>query len=313
MMSKRLLTSMLLFWLLIPAIIRADEATIPVRILQQDQGRDYGVMVGDLIQHRYLIEADKPYAIIQSSLPQPGDLDYWLTLRDTSLVTRESGNKTRYLLELTYQTFYAPLDVRALTIPAIQLDFSASQQRFALRLPDWQFTMSPIKEITPRGVGNENEVAAFMKPAIAPKPYSLAETNQKLLILGVSTGLLLLALLWINGLLPRLGQSPFAHAAKEIRRIKRNGVNTGDDYLACIQAVHQAINHRAGGVVFGDQLDRFLEQFPQFSGLKAELLRFFAQSRDAFFMNKQPDHAVLNECLRLCRQMAASDKVNAVK
>jgi hypothetical protein len=40
---------------------------------------------------------------------------------------------------------------------------------------------------------------------------------------------------------------------------------------------------------------------------------FFRQSRDAFFMDKQPDPILINDCLDLCREMAAADKVTAVK
>jgi mxaA protein len=310
MMTTRLLC-LLTIWLLTPLTVLA--ADTPARILQQDQGRNYGVMVGDMIQHRFIVEVQAPYSLIQSSIPQPGDLSYWLELMDIDVSTKESDEKILYLIELNYQTFYAPLDVRSLNIPAIPLDFSADERRFQLRLPDWEFTMSPIKEIVPRGVGNDNDVAAFMKAAIAPRSFSLADTNERLLYITVATLLTLIALLWLSGLLPKLGRSPFVLAAREIRRIKRGGIQSTDDYLACLQAVHKAINHRAEATVFSGQLDHFIENYPQFSSLKAELSTFFDRSRDAFFMDKRPDHSVINDCLTLCRQLAAADKVSAIK
>jgi mxaA protein len=310
MMTTRLLC-LLTIWLLSPLTVLATD--LPARILQQDQGRNYGVMVGDIIQHRFVIEVQAPYTLIQSSLPQPGDLSYWLELIDIDVSTKEGDEKSLYLIELNYQTFYAPLDVRNLSIPAIPLDFSADERRFQLRLPDWEFTMSPIKEIVPRGVGNENDVAAFMKAAIGPRAFSLAGTNERLIYLVVATLLTLIALLWLSGLLPKLGRSPFVLAVREIRRIKRGGIQSTNDYLACLQAVHQAINQRAESTVFSGQLDHFLETYPQFSGLRAELSKFFERSRDAFFMDKRPDHSVISDCLLLCRQLAAADKVSAVK
>lgn len=310
MMTTRLLC-LLTIWLLSPLTVLATD--LPARILQQDQGRNYGVMVGDIIQHRFVIEVQAPYTLIQSSLPQPGDLSYWLELIDIDVSTKESDEKTLYLIELNYQTFYAPLDVRSLSIPAIPLDFSADERRFQLRLPDWDFTMSPIKEIVPSGVGNENDVAAFMKAAIGPRTFSLAGANERLIYLVVATLLTLIALLWLSGLLPKLGRSPFVLATREIRRIKRGGIQSTDDYLACLQAVHQAINQRAEATVFSGQLDHFLETYPQFSGLRADLSTFFERSRDAFFMDKRPDHSVISDCLLLCRQLAAADKVSAVK
>jgi mxaA protein len=299
--------------LLSPLNLHADDNTAPVKILQQDQGRSYGVMVGDRIQHRYLLEVQSSYTLIPSSLPQAGALSYWLELNEVDISTKESADKTLYLIELNYQTFYAPLDVRSLNIPAIPLDFSADQLRYQVRLPDWGFTMSPIKEIVPSGVGNGNDVAAFMKPAIAPRMFSLAETNVRLLYLAIAAFFTLLALLWLSGFMPTLGRSPFVTAAREIRRIKRGGIVSTDDYLACLQVVHKAINHRSDTTVFSDQLEHFLDKHPQFKSLKAELAKFFACSRDAFFMDKRPDHSVITDCLLLCRQMAAADKVSAVK
>jgi len=312
-MNGRWLMSLFLIWLVGAGGVQAEQANITARILQMDQGRNYGVMVGDIIHHRYLIEVKAPFSLIQSSLPQAGEIKYWLELRDVSVSTRESDDTIRYLIDLQYQTFYAPLDVRPRNIPAIALDFSADDQRFQLRLPDWDFTMSPIKEITPSGVGNNNDVAAFMKAAIAPGTFSLNQLEQRSALLAAAVVLVLFALLWLNGLLPKLGQSPFTHAAREIRRRKRGGLKTTDDYLACLQAVHQAVNQRARTTVFADQLDDFLAKHPQFRGLSEELSHFFYQSRNVFFMNKQPDQSLIQYGLNLCQQMAAADKVNAIK
>lgn len=312
-MKRCFIIILLLAWLAGPNAVSANEATVTASILQQDQGRNYGIMVGDLVHHRFVIRVKAPFKLIQSSLPQAGELTYWLELRDVSVSTKQSDDQTLYLIDLKYQTFYAPLDVRTLNIPAITLDFSAGDERYQLRLPDWDFTMSPIKEITPSGVGNENDVAAFMKAAIAPSNFSLNELNQRITMLIVAITLILMMLLWLHGLLPKLGQSPFSEAAKQIRRRQHGGLNTNDDYLACLQAVHQAINRRAETSVFADQLDDFLILFPQFRGLRQQLRHFFEQSRAAFFLDKQPAESVIQDCLNLCRQMAAADKVSAVK
>ncbi len=312
-MKLRYLIIMLLLWFAGPHSVWAQEQIAPATLLQQDQGRSYGIMVGDMIHHRFLVEVKAPFSVIQSSLPQAGELTYWLELRDVSVSSKESDDTTLYLIDLKYQTFYAPLDVRSLNIPAITLDFSAGEQRAQLRLPDWDFTMSPIKEITPSGVGNENDVAAFMKAAIAPRNHALGELKQRAIVLTLAAAVTVILLLWINGLLPKLGQSPFTYAAKQIRRRKRGGLKSNDDYLACLQAVHQAINRRARTTVFASQLDDFLIQFPQFGGLRQELSHFFQQSRAAFFLDMQPGESLIQDCLNLCRQMAAADKVSAVK
>jgi mxaA protein len=287
-------------------------ADTPGRVLQLDQGRSYGLVVGDLIQHHYVVEVDDAYALTQSSLPVAGELSYWLELRDVQFSSTQRGDKNLYRLDLTYQTFYAPLDVRMLEIPAIQLDFSNEEKnKFSITLDKWSFTMSPIKEINPGGVGNENDASSFMKKAVAPRAIPLRPAFDDMLLYGALLLLTSVILLTISGWLPSLNRSPFIRAQKKIRQ--RRKASNGDALQtsqACLQAVHEAINQRAGQTVFASQLDLFLYQQPQFASLRKPLTQFFQQSQDCFFLDKPVSPDIIDDCVKLCGQLANADKVS---
>lgn len=288
------------------------QATEPVgRIVQQDLGRSYGLMVGELIQHNYVIEVNEDYALNQSSLPVAGDLSYWLTLRDVQLSSTHRGDSLLYRLDLTYQTFYAPLDVRMLEIPAIALDFSTEdQQKFNITLAKWPFTMSPIKEISISGVGTENDTSTFMKAAVAPRFIPLSHFTQSLFVYGGLFLITAIILLIMNGWLPSISSSPFITARKKIKKHRQHDSDPLQNSQACLQAVHEAINKRAGYIVFASQLARFLTDHPQFSSLQAPLTDFFQQSRDCFFLDKPVRTEIFDDCIRLCTKLANADKVS---
>ncbi|WP_273151624.1 hypothetical protein [Methylophaga thiooxydans] len=299
-----LLTSM--FWQ--PAF--AEESTA-IKILQQDRGRDYGLMVGELIHHHYIISTDSDYTLTTASLPIEGELNYWLDLHSVELKSTEKQNRTIYRLSLVYQSFYAPLDVRVLTIPAITLDFITSQeQRVSLTLDEWAFTMSPIKEITPSGVGNGDGVDHFMKPSIQPHRLKLKPIETRLIILS---SLLLLCLLFyvaLSGWLPRLNRSPFLQAKRQIKALSKQDLKQTEHYQACLQALHQAINQRAGQTIFFSRLDTFLNTHPAFQTLDKPLRNFFTLSEASFFFAAPPEPSYIKDCIRLCHQLADADKVS---
>ena len=298
---------LLLLSSLIP--LQADESL--GRILQQDLGRSYGLVVGDLIEHHYIIEIDKSYSLTQSSLPATGDINYWLTLRNIQIHTTERNEHILYRLDLTYQTFYAPLDVRELTIPSIQLDFSnVDNKTFSLDIANWSFTMSPIKEITPRGVGTESKINRFMKASIPPSPISLSPLKNAL---WLYTGLLfcsILLFLIISGWISGLSRSPFIKARKTIRKLAKTSDPSQQLNQHCLQALHKAINQRAGHTVFSHQLAQFLHDNPQFAALHESLKQFYQHSQDCFFLGKATEPKLIEKCAKLCQQLADADKVS---
>lgn len=304
------LFALLVLLLVLPGC-HSSEAPREARLLAQDLGRDFGLVIGDTIRHRYLIRVPASYTLTPSSLPAEGMLDYWLLLRRVDVTPRDQGPFRLYRIELEYQTFYAPLDVRRLSIPAQQLAFTHGDDRLELALAPWTFTSSPLKEIVPAGVGLDTHTASFMKPALPPTTVDLGPAKHRLLILLILLTMAVLSLLLLSGMFPRLSASPFARARREIRRMRRRGIHGAEDFRACLLAVHRAFDQRAGRTVFDHQLAEFMALHPQFAQLQQEIVQFFRLSRDTFYLGQRPQYPVINELLSLCRQLAAADKPGA--
>lgn len=290
-------------------VFAADELT--TEVLQQDRGRDYGLMVGELIHHHYIIAVDSDYTLTPSSLPAEGELSYWLDLNAVNFSSTEKGNKTLYRLNLSYQTFYAPLDVRALTIPAIELDFANTEKnRVSLTLDDWTFTMSPIKEITPSGVGNDTGIESFMKASIKPRLIRLQQIEDRLVFITILVIICVLSYIAVSGWIPHLNRSPFIQARQRIKQLRHHDLNQQEYYQVCLQAMHQAINQRAGQTIFMGRLDYFLDTHPAFSTLEKPLREFFTHSQESFFFDQPPKPSYIPDCIKLCSQLADVDKVS---
>jgi mxaA protein len=301
--------SLLLSLFLLSAACYA-EPVLPAQLIKMDQGRNYGLMVGDIIEHHYLIAVDEGYSLSPSSLPVEGELTYWLDLNSVSMTSEQQGKKTIYNLILRYQTFYAPLDVRTLLIPEQQLVFTDSaNQRVEITLTDWHFIMSPIKEITASGVGNNDGSDGFMKADIAPRTHSLSRYQSPIIIYASLSIVCLLIWAALAGLLPKFDTSPFHTARRQIKRINRHKNITVDQIQQGLQAMHDAFNSRASYTVFASQIDDFIQQHPQFNESRTQIEDFFQQSRCVFFFDEDPKPNLLNDCIRLCDRLAAADKV----
>ena len=301
--------SLLLGLFLLSAICSA-KPHIPGQLIKMDQGRSYGLVVGDIIEHQYLIAIDTAYSLSPSSLPVEGESTYWLDLNSVDMTSDQRGTKKLYHLTLRYQTFYAPLDVRKLLIPEQQLVFTDnSNQRFEISLPEWYFTMSPIKEVVSSGVGNDDGSDGFMKPDIAPRTHSLSRYQSPIIIYASLSVIALLIWAALAGLLPKLSTSPFHKAKRQIKRIKRQKNITSEQVQQGMQAMHDALNARAKQTLFASQIDDFIHRHPQFNKSRGQIEDFFQQSRSVFFFDKEAKPTILMDCIRLCDRLAAADKV----
>ncbi len=85
--------------------------------------RTFGYFLGDTLTRTAEIQASSDEVLATASLPDPGALNHWLELRrvDTRAATNAAG--VLHTVTLEYQLFYAALDTRPLTIPAVQLFF----------------------------------------------------------------------------------------------------------------------------------------------------------------------------------------------
>jgi len=108
-----------------------------VRSLEIHKPRLFGYYIGISFRMRSPLFVDDGALLKDSSLPAPGPLNYWLTLKAIQTVAEPaSDGGTRYILKLTYQTFYDPLEPHWLKIPGFQLIFDKPANPFRLRRPN---------------------------------------------------------------------------------------------------------------------------------------------------------------------------------
>lgn len=271
-------------------------------VVKQSLGRDFGIFTGDMIQHEFIVQLPGGYQISEASLPAAGDLNYWLTLQDIELKKLDNNEDHQFFqLTLKYQTFYAPLDVRRLEIPAQSLRaHTKGEDEISITLPSWQFTMSPVKEIAQRGVGNNETAATFMKPALPPA-YRATQRHENLLA-GLSVSAAFIALLWayLHGGLWRRQQSPFQQANRKIKRLQAKGNDDASACFAAIELIHRAFNQTAGYALFSRELPVFLENHPDFARHASEIEDFFRQSDAVVF----GQHSEMMPSLKTLRQLS---------
>jgi len=275
-----------------------------------DIGRSFGITVGDKLAHHYVIKCDVDESLIESSLPRAGELSYWLSLVSVDAEHIGDEDHCLYSLKFIYQTFYAPLDVRALDIPAIHLQFQDLQQhKTTLAIPDWTFTMSPIKRIEPGGVGGEQSATSFMQGSIRPSRLSTIKYRQLQLMSFCVLVISVLIVSRLSGWISLGYDSPFLHAKKRIKQ----QLSTQDDEQAnlkkCLIFIHEAFNLRAGYTLFTSNLNDFFEQQPHFVLLREEVEAFYRQSQASFFFDEPLTEEAINKALQLCERLAMSDKV----
>ncbi|WP_371346304.1 nonribosomal peptide synthetase MxaA [Ancylobacter sp. IITR112] len=279
--------------------------------------RGFGHVIGDTLTLTAEIALDAPFVLDSASLPTPRALNYWLDLRDVRV--KDQGVRDgvhRYTLDLVYQTFYAPLEPRRLTIPAVALFAVDGERRVPVEVPAWSFLMSPLREIVATGPGP----AMVLRPDIAPRPLPTAALRRGLLLaLGVAL-LALVLLAWQMGWWPfgRRRARPFARAARAIPASlaapAADPVSAAARYTGALQALHRAFDATDGKGVFAEDLPGFFERHAAFRAAEAEVRRLFAASRRAFF-GADPDGAqrVLSpaDLVALSRRLRAVERGTA--
>ena len=274
------------------------------RIVQQSLGRDFGVLVGDRIEHHYIIEVPEAFSLSPASLPSKGDLNYWLKIVGINYHELAMLNDhKRYQLDIVFQTFYAPLDVRVLYTPTMSISFYKGDDEINITLPKWPFSMSPLKESSAAG----GEARSFMKPDLVVKAINTEAL--KLQVYGLLLAIFLLVVVWLvlTGRLLKSASSPFYQAARQIKALQ--GKHDVADVEQAINLVHQAFNVQAGYAVFSHQIDGFLASFPEFSSNKEQITSFYTLSTEVLYGQQQATSEHLQQLIQLCHTMARTEKL----
>jgi mxaA protein len=245
--------------------------------------RPFGYFLGDVIRRDLTIRIGPGESLDMASLPRPGPVNYWLELGSADLVEGRNGDEKLYRLTLVYQTFYAPLDTRKLTIPGFKLKVDGPSGAQELSVPEFGFTTSPLRQLFSEK-GDTAGSATALRPDHIPQRLPTGRERTALLVAGVLALASLVGLAWHNAWWPfhRRPSRPFTEAARFIRThgASLNGVG---GYRTALLKLHRAFDLAAGRRVLADDVAEFLGQHPEFSPYAAEVERMFASSREAFF------------------------------
>lgn len=259
--------------------LAAGALAADVRVLEP---RAFGYFLGDTLTRTAEIQGGSEEVLAAGSLPVPGALNHWLELRRIETASERNAAGMLHIVTLEYQLFYAALDTRPLTIPAVQLVLQKGEASRTVTIPALDITVSPLREIFP-GKESSSE-ATVLRPDASTGSIPVAALKTGMLISAVC-GLAALALLAHHLAWWPFGQRParaFSVAAREIASLPRDPSNR-DAYDRALTLMHRAIDQTAGRRILPDDLGQFIAQHPQHRASEDELGTFFEASRAVFF------------------------------
>lgn len=296
-MMRLLLIAVSLFWL-IPAHAEDGVVTDPrVSVRTIEPTRDVGYTVGDILERTIILEAKKPYVLLETSLPIGGNdkkrrgKGSGVEVRDVKVETTSGIDKTVYTLHLSYQVFTNNIVAKPSILPAEFVKFGGEGKNFDIRIPSWSFRVSPLAVYG--SVVVERDMSGFRGP------LKLDSTLHYQLLWG-ALGLFaiaLLGLLYVMGTaswLPRMG-GPFARAYRDLRNLPA----TPEGLAQAVTRLHQALNTTAGNSVFDGA--SFVARRQGFAPVGQELDQFFGLSRTVFFEPTTP-HGIKGDAMEWLRK-----------
>ena len=242
----------------------------PVSYFNVETPRPFGYLNGDEIPQRIIIETRSGITLQTGSLPAKGQINRWLNLNQVTV--KQSG--PRYQIDLLYQVFYAPLEVKALTLPGFTVQLSQGEKTVGKSIPAWTFTLSPLRELVVR----QTEQGEYMRP---DSPPSLLTNDRALygLVVSLSVATPIAAYLgYLYACFPGLSRRTVFK--RTLRRL--SGLSKADMAQA-LTVVHQALNSLNGQPLFANRLSDFYRRNPQYRQISSQLAWFFNYSNRYFF------------------------------
>ncbi|PZQ10715.1 MAG: hypothetical protein DI564_15455 [Rhodanobacter denitrificans] len=277
----------------------------PIRAVQPLDTRAVGYTLGDRVPRSVVLRVDRDWQLQTTALPAPGPQTYWLELRALDVHERLEGDARIYRIDLDYQTFYAPIQALERSLPAFEVTVRRGEQTAHARVPPFRFTMSPLREVK-LSAGGEERAPTALRPDIEPGSRPLRPALAALAAAVAAAAAFALALAWHYARWPfgRRPARPFAQAARRLRRVL-------PDYRQALLTVHRAFDATAGRRVLAEDAAALIDAQPRYAPLAADIGRFFAASRQAFFGSGEQDAAALlpaAELTALTRRLAAAER-----
>ena len=265
-----------------------------------DEPRAFGYSVGDVVSRRIALQVPAGLKLDEESLPRPGARGRALELQ--RVVLHRSLGGAPHTLQLDYQVFLAPRELRVLEMPPIELRFDGlmpDQRPQTARVDAWPVMVGPLAPVEP----SPREGLGEMRPDREPPQLPTAAARTRLALEVAAVLLLLGYLAQVYLVLPWAAQRrrPFGRAWAALRALPAQP--DASQRRAAFERVHAALNETAGEVLFEPGLDGFVTRHPRFAPLRDELARFFADSRAEFFAGASdaPDTRGLLTLCRRCR------------
>ncbi|MGZ5007747.1 MAG: nonribosomal peptide synthetase MxaA [Methylobacter sp.] len=248
----------------------SDSIDEPVSYFNVETPRPFGYVNGDEIPQRIIIETRSGISLQTGSLPAKGQINRWLNLNQVTV--RQNGQ--RYQIDLLYQVFYAPLEVKALTLPDFTLQLSQGEKTVGKAVPAWTFTLSPLRELVVR----QAEQGEYMRP---DSPPSLLTNGRELYGLAASLSIAVAIAAYLGYLyacFPGMSRrTVFKRALRKLAGLSKT------DMAQALTIVHHALNSQNGQPLFADRLSDFYRRNPQYRQISAQLNWFFNYSNRYFF------------------------------
>ncbi|GAB6140724.1 hypothetical protein JCM14076_14530 [Methylosoma difficile] len=262
--------------------------------------RPFGYINGDEIRHKIIIETRNGVQLQRGGLPKRGAINRWLNINQVTVNEAKISGGFHYEIDLVYQAFYAPLEVKMLTIPSFDLPLAQGGNNASQTVPAWHFTLSPLRELSIR----KDESGQYMRPDAAPPLLDNAGVVYGLWAAIAVTLSNAGGLAYVYGYLPGLPKRRvFKRAAKKLAGL--SDAQTAE----ALTVFHQALNAVNGAPLFQHQLADFYQRHPAYQSVDAQLRWFFQTSNQFFFSDTAPTQPETLASLRkLCAACLARER-----
>lgn len=132
----------------------AQAAPDAVLRVEASEPRAYGYQVGDHVQRHVVVHVPDGWRLDDATLPRPGGRGQALELRQ--VLRRTAAGGQRLELDLDYQVFLAPANVRTVEIAPLRLRFAGASRNEEVLVEAWPITIAPLVPVQPpnrRGFG----------------------------------------------------------------------------------------------------------------------------------------------------------------
>ncbi|EGF33457.1 hypothetical protein IMCC9480_4016 [Oxalobacteraceae bacterium IMCC9480] len=283
------MSRLLLTLLLLSASCHAS-ATVP--LVRAELSRNYGLVIGDLLQQRIALGTPAT-PLMLSGLPPGGRIGNSLWRRSATVDIDAAG---QHWLHLDYQIINTPQTLTVWSLPALTL--SAGTDRLAVA--GMPFSIAPF---TP-AQAFDSAALPLLQADQAPAPVALAPITLRIQL--AASALLATLLVWGSMIgwryLRRGRHLPFARAVRDLQTLHMHADAT--DPLAAQRRLHHALNDAAGEVVRPATLARLLANSPYLLSEKKALADFLDMSQAVFFGSRPvPDAATVTALARRLRRL----------